>query len=219
MVFCTESVGSSCMPNSTRRFDSSIVMWNVVSAKLARLSQKVWTTGQFQNRLGMDSTSCWQPNEQVSLTRGTKWLTILLVLRLPLLSWGLVQQWKVVCHSIKGRVLFPLTHCICSFYSNHEVKQHIVTAHENQRPHVCTQCGKSFPLRKQLKKHETVHDRSTIYTCALCNKKFYYKESHRNHVKKDHPTRNPNDIIIISDNCNMEEEKTPFKEGTRARLK
>ena len=109
MVFCTESVGSSCMPNSTRRFDSSIVMWNVVSAKLARLSQKVWTTGQFQNRLGMDSTSCWQPNEQVSLTRGTKWLTILLVLRLPLLSWGLVQQWKVVCHSIKGRVLFPLT--------------------------------------------------------------------------------------------------------------
>ena len=95
MVFCTESVGSSCMPNSTRRFDSSIVMWNVVSAKLARLSQKVWTTGQFQNRLGMDSTSCWQPNEQVSLTRGTKWLTILLVLRLPLLSWGLVQQCTV----------------------------------------------------------------------------------------------------------------------------
>ena len=110
--------------------------------------------------------------------------------------------------------------CGKGFYSSSKVKRHIAVVHENQRPHICGQCGKAFSYKTHLTKHETVHDRSTIYTCALCNKKFYYKESHRIHVKKTHPTRKPNDIIIISDNLNTKEEKlTPYIEGTRARLK
>ena len=59
--------------------------------------------------------------------------------------------------------------CDLSFAKKHNLKVHIRTVHEGQKPFKCTICDASFARSGNLKKHvATVHERKKPFQCTLC---------------------------------------------------
>ena len=76
--------------------------------------------------------------------------------------------------------------CGKKFTSNSDLKFHIRAVHENQRPHVCDECGKAFKRLTVLNKHQSVHTGEKPYLCKICNKTFTRSNGARIHCKNVH---------------------------------
>ncbi|XP_042565083.1 zinc finger protein 850 isoform X3 [Clupea harengus] len=55
--------------------------------------------------------------------------------------------------------------------------------HTGEKPHHCTVCGKYFREAFHLSKHHTVHSGEKNYKCGLCGKDFGYAQSLKRHAK------------------------------------
>lgn len=95
-----------------------------------------------------------------------------------------------MCHAEfpnnQGRV-YKCLHCRRGFFTEAELKQHIVRAkHDN----LCEVCGKVFADKGKLKKHALSHVTERDFRCDIpgCTKAFKSAEDLRTHVKYVHAT-------------------------------
>lgn len=51
-----------------------------------------------------------------------------------------------------------------------------VTVRDIARPFVCPICGKGFPRKGELERHESVHTGARPYVCTMCEKRFSRKD-------------------------------------------
>ena len=77
----------------------------------------------------------------------------------------------------------PCEQCSKTYRSRLALRKHEKTAHCDETPYVCNQCGHGFKQAESLKKHMTVHDKSTVYTCPHCSKTFTWKNSLTEHMR------------------------------------
>ncbi|XP_050503448.1 zinc finger protein 382-like [Diabrotica virgifera virgifera] len=53
----------------------------------------------------------------------------------------------------------------------------------------CMQCGKSYSLKKNLRRHQTVEcGKEKTFICPYCDKRYYYKQELTIHMKMKHET-------------------------------
>lgn len=72
------------------------------------------------------------------------------------------------------------------------MQRHVVSIHEQRRPHACTQCTKSFSHRGHLNRHvQTVHLRQRKYGCEHCELRFLQQAHLTTHVRMVHERLRP----------------------------
>lgn len=81
--------------------------------------------------------------------------------------------------------------CGMSFWSNYELKMHIINRHGETRayadnPLKCEICSKGFARKALLDRHQRMHTKENPFPCDVCGKKFRHKFSVKAHVKKFH---------------------------------
>lgn len=62
--------------------------------------------------------------------------------------------------------------CGKEFTRQHNMKEHMNSAHTGQRRYTCGICGKCFAYSSGLRYHRRLHKDERPYTCQLCNKSF-----------------------------------------------
>jgi len=62
--------------------------------------------------------------------------------------------------------------CGKEFTRQHNMKEHMNSAHTGQRRYACGICGKCFAYSSGLRYHRRLHKDERPYTCQLCNKSF-----------------------------------------------
>ena len=78
---------------------------------------------------------------------------------------------------------YKCSRCERSYNTKATLKQHF-DAHHLKINHQCTKCGKVFPYKTGLRKHDIVsHQKRKDYQCYHCGKEFYYVHSLNSHVR------------------------------------
>ncbi|GJQ81020.1 hypothetical protein Trydic_g23448 [Trypoxylus dichotomus] len=75
--------------------------------------------------------------------------------------------------------------CGKSFSLKRSLKKHMKN-HSDDKPHVCPQCGQSFRYKWVLKKHVLIHTDEKPFSCNMCEKAFRRKGTLSNHMRKTH---------------------------------
>ncbi|XP_065344212.1 zinc finger protein 62 homolog [Cloeon dipterum] len=75
--------------------------------------------------------------------------------------------------------------CDKSYIGRCGLNHHMRTKHSNEKPYMCSFCGKSFQTGNQLSLHEANHAEKTI-ECDVCDKKFPSKMALRSHKQSVH---------------------------------
>ncbi|XP_014296175.1 zinc finger protein 678-like [Microplitis demolitor] len=83
---------------------------------------------------------------------------------------------------------FTCSECGKSFFKKFDLKSHIRT-HTNERPYACKTCGKSFHHQSHIIRHERVHSGERPYTCDICRKSFTQPGSLKAHNQRHHLTK------------------------------
>ena len=55
--------------------------------------------------------------------------------------------------------------------------------------HACKFCSKSFPVRRDLVKHQYIHRDNPIFPCVQCNKMFTTEVGYKRHMNANHKTK------------------------------
>ena len=83
-------------------------------------------------------------------------------------------------NSVKSQVC-PL--CCKTFASHAYMRRHMLTIHEDRRPHKCTQCGKAFRDVSRLNLHSRTHTGEKPYICSVCGKGFSQSGNLKTHLR------------------------------------
>ncbi|XP_074097434.1 uncharacterized protein LOC141526352 [Cotesia typhae] len=83
---------------------------------------------------------------------------------------------------------FKCSECGKSFFKKFDLKSHIRT-HTNERPYACKTCGKSFHHQSHIIRHERVHSGERPYTCDICKQSFSQPGSLKIHRQRHHLTK------------------------------
>ncbi|XP_043799577.1 zinc finger protein 724-like [Apis laboriosa] len=81
-------------------------------------------------------------------------------------------------HRPDGPQKFACDICNKIYNTSSQVNEHVKRDHLKQRNHVCSQCGKSFFKKYDLKIHSRIHTDERPYVCRACGKRFH----HRSHI-------------------------------------
>ncbi|CAH0546038.1 unnamed protein product [Brassicogethes aeneus] len=106
------------------------------------------------------------------------------------------HMWK--CHKIDmGVLICPM----CNDFKtvNTAILKAHMAIHNDEKPFLCSECGKSFKQISQLKNHEVTHKRgtvnlpnwSTMKQCEICDRVFVNNKSYTKHVKFVHEKIKP----------------------------
>ena len=87
---------------------------------------------------------------------------------------------------------FTCETCLKSFSSNGNLKHHINTIHNNNRPFKCPfpQCIKAFPSLNRLNIHKRTHQGIKPFRCCICFKTFNEKGNLKTHLMFHSSERN-----------------------------
>ncbi|XP_043250469.1 zinc finger protein 107-like [Colletes gigas] len=81
-------------------------------------------------------------------------------------------------HRPEGPQKYACDICQKIYNTSSQVNEHVKRDHLKQRNHVCSQCGKSFFKKYDLKIHNRIHTDERPYVCRACGKRFH----HRSHI-------------------------------------
>lgn len=90
--------------------------------------------------------------------------------------------------SPEGRPMCPM--CGRDFPKPGNVKRHIQTVHENQRPYRCDECGKRFGHKTHRDRHRKSHTPDLPYACQWCEARFRASSRLDRHVSSVHKVSN-----------------------------
>ena len=76
--------------------------------------------------------------------------------------------------------------CLKLYSTKSHLKEHIFRVHEKLKPHKCTECGKSFATKDELKTHLRIHTGEKPYLCEFCPEAFTYKQTLLYHKRDKH---------------------------------
>ncbi|XP_035714917.1 PR domain zinc finger protein 5-like [Folsomia candida] len=83
---------------------------------------------------------------------------------------------------------YSCTLCRKGFKSRHDLSCHIAT-HTTEKTHKCSTCGKSFIVRKALRRHEFTHIEKShrqVWRCHICPKTFLTSHGLKRHLQGSH---------------------------------
>ncbi len=84
---------------------------------------------------------------------------------------------------------FTCSQCGKSFTKKMQLKDHL-HIHSSENPFSCSQCGKSFTCKTNLKNHMLIHAGIKPFTCSQCGKSFTKKMQLKDHLHI-HSSENP----------------------------
>ena len=77
--------------------------------------------------------------------------------------------------------------CGKSFSLAKNLKRHIRSAHEDHKNYECEQCGRNFTMEQTLRRHFlTIHEKQNIVQCDKCDKYFSRKQYLKEHIRSVH---------------------------------
>ena len=76
---------------------------------------------------------------------------------------------------------YQCSECGKAFSQKENLKAHKVV-HTKEKNYQCSECGKAFGCKGALNKHMVVHTGAIIFTCTICNKQYSYRESLTYHM-------------------------------------
>lgn len=89
-----------------------------------------------------------------------------------------------------GERPYTCAECGKSFTSSSARSSHKLHVHSISRQHVCTYCGKTFKVVRDLRVHLSVHTGEKPYTCAACGRCFRVAANFYAHRKSQHAKQN-----------------------------
>ncbi|XP_059488301.1 zinc finger protein 271-like [Neocloeon triangulifer] len=113
-----------------------------------------------------------------------------------------VHEGKIICHQctktfptkeermrhtkemhprVKEKVKCPQCDLILSCKGG--LVKHVDVVHKKLRPFLCPVCGKSYPLKKSLEFHMTMHTGEKNHVCKVCGHKFARIENLKQHMR------------------------------------
>ncbi|XP_068589189.1 zinc finger protein 260-like [Cebidichthys violaceus] len=81
-----------------------------------------------------------------------------------------------------GEKPFGCSECGKRFVNKKNVKNHMIT-HTGEKPFSCSECGKRFGARKNLKMHLRCHAGEKPFSCSVCNKSFVQRGYFKSHMR------------------------------------
>ena len=59
----------------------------------------------------------------------------------------------------------------------------IIKTHKDEKPYICSECGKVFSQKCHLKRHAQIHTGKKLYQCNQCPKAFSRNDNLNSHMK------------------------------------
>lgn len=93
------------------------------------------------------------------------------------LRWHLRRKHKIYIHKCQK--------CTMEFLEINNLISHMKTDHDFDHSLMCEDCGKVYPKKKALTRHQKTHAKKIykVYICKVCKKEFSNLNSHRVHAK------------------------------------
>ncbi|CAG5130864.1 unnamed protein product [Candidula unifasciata] len=81
--------------------------------------------------------------------------------------------------------VFKCSDCGREFLQRCDLKRHLLI-HAKQEPHRCEKCGKGYIRRSDLVVHMRFHNKDKAFKCSMCEKKFFQTGDLNRHVRRAH---------------------------------
>lgn len=103
---------------------------------------------------------------------------------LEMVGKGVIDAFNLKPHQMMHSPEKPhrCSECGKSFAAAITLREHM-KMHSDDKPYKCTQCRKSFVRRRHLKKHQELHAREKPFTCPQCGKGFATSSNLKQHQK------------------------------------
>ncbi|XP_036321265.1 LOW QUALITY PROTEIN: zinc finger protein weckle-like [Rhagoletis pomonella] len=85
--------------------------------------------------------------------------------------------------ALEDKLDIPCPYCDRKFTKVAVMRQHVQGIHENKKPYVCEECGRSMKTLAALSEHKLVHTDDTPYECEVCQKAFKTKARLKVHLE------------------------------------
>ncbi|XP_074645989.1 uncharacterized protein LOC141902244 [Tubulanus polymorphus] len=85
-----------------------------------------------------------------------------------------------------GKTVYKCEHCSYTSLAKNVIAVHVQTIHLNERPHVCSTCGKAYKTSTMLRGHMETHTPGT-HRCTRCAYETNTSMNLRRHERRKHP--------------------------------
>uniref|UniRef100_A0A0A1X0E7 Zinc finger protein weckle n=1 Tax=Zeugodacus cucurbitae TaxID=28588 RepID=A0A0A1X0E7_ZEUCU len=99
--------------------------------------------------------------------------------------------------ALEDKLDIPCPYCERKFTKVSVMRQHVQGIHENKKPYICDECGRSLKTLAALAEHKLVHTNDTPFECEVCQRAFKNKARLKVHLETH------NDSSYICTECGL----------------